>query len=89
MKQKWTERSTKDRILNLARIVTSLLVVVFSLLQLFAVWDRGMHVAVPLMGVNELLSSIQEWNKNRGLAIFGLCCGIFLLGITAALLLLS
>jgi len=41
MKQSWKERPVRERILTLARIVTSLLVVIFSLLQLFAVWDRG------------------------------------------------
>lgn len=88
MKQKWNERPMSDRVLTLARIGTSLLVVAFSMLQLFAVWEKGLYVAVPLMCVTELLSAVQEWNQRRGLAIFGLCCGVWLLGCTIALLFL-
>lgn len=82
MKTNWKEKSTADKTLSIARIVISVSVIVFSLLQLFDVWDKANNVTVPLMGLILLLSSIQDWKKSRSTAILTLCAAIFIFGCT-------
>ena len=62
------------------RIVTSILVIVLATFQLLGVWDKAINLAAPLMGVVLLIQSVQEWKKQRGVAIFGLCAALFIFG---------
>ena len=55
-----------------------------SVLQLMEKWNWGLHVAVPLMGVNLVLIAIDEWHESRGAAIFSLCCAAFVFACSAA-----
>lgn len=80
MKRKWTEMPAADKFMLIVRIVASILVVVFAALQLFGVWDKAINLAAPLMGIVLLLQSVQEWKKQRGVAIFGLCAALFIFG---------
>lgn len=78
MKTKWNEKSTADKVMLIARIIASIGVVAFALLQLFGIWDKAINLAAPLIGVVLLLQSIQEWKSKRGVAIFGLCAAVFI-----------
>ena len=80
MKRKWTELPPADKFMLIVRIVASILVVVFASLQLFGVWDKAINLAAPLMGVVLLIQSVQDWKKQRGVAIFGLCAALFIFG---------
>lgn len=80
MKRKWRELAQADKFMLIVRVVVSVLVVVFAALQLFGVWDKAINLAAPLMGVVLLIQSVQEWKKQRGVAIFGLCAALFIFG---------
>ena len=80
MKRKWRELSQSDKFMLVVRVAMSILVVLFAALQLLGVWDKAINVAVPLMGIALLLQSVQEWKKQRGVAIFGLCAALFIFG---------
>lgn len=80
MKRKWKEMLTADKFMLIVRIVASIFVVVFASLQLFGVWDKAINLAAPLMGVVLLIQSVQDWKKQRGVAIFGLCAALFISG---------
>ena len=80
MKRKWKELSPADKLMLTVRIVASILVVAFAALQLFGVWEKAINLAAPLMGVVLLIQSIQEWKKQRGVAIFGLYAALFIFG---------
>lgn len=71
-----------DKFMLTIRIVTSILVIVLATFQLLGVWDKAINLAIPLMGVFLLIQSIQEWKKQRGVAIFGLCAALFIFGCT-------
>ena len=75
MKSKWNSKTPGEKALLLFRIVISAAIVVFALLQLF--------IAVPLMGVNSLLISVQEWKQSRISAIVSLCVAVFVFACTA------
>lgn len=80
MKRKWNELSPSDKFMITVRIVTSILVVALATLQLLGIWDKAINLAAPLMGVFLLIQSVQEWKKQRGVAIFGLCAALFIFG---------
>ena len=69
-----------DKFMLIVRIVASILVVAFAALQLLGVWDKAINLAAPLMGIVLLIQSVQEWKKQRGVAIFGLCAALFIFG---------
>ncbi len=80
MKRKWRDLSQVDKFMLSVRIVASILVVIFAALQLLGVWDKAINLAAPLMGTVLLIQSVQEWKKQRGVAIFGLCAALFIFG---------
>lgn len=80
MKRKWRDLSQVDKFMLSVRIAASFLVVVFAALQLLGVWDKAINFAAPLMGTVLLIQSVQEWKKQRGVAIFGLCAALFIFG---------
>ena len=78
--KKWNERPQTDKFMLVVRVVVSFLVVVFAALQLLGVWDKAINLAAPLMGIVLMIQSAQEWKQHRGVAIFGLCSAMFILG---------
>ena len=80
MKRKWKEMPAADKFMLIVRIVASILVVAFAALQLLGVWDKAINLAAPLMGIVLLIQSVQEWKKQCGVAIFGLCAALFIFG---------
>ena len=80
MKRKWKEMPAADKFMLIVRIVASILLGVIAALQLLGVWDKAINLAAPLMGIVLLIQSVQEWKKQRGVAIFGLCAALFIFG---------
>lgn len=80
MKRKWRDLSQADKFMLIVRVVASIIVVFFAALQLLGVWDKAINLAAPLMGIVLLLQSVQEWKKQRRVAIFGLCAALFIFG---------
>lgn len=78
--KKWNEWPRADKFMLVVILVASFLVVVFAALQLLGVWDKAINLAAPLMGIVLLIQSAQEWKQQRGVAIFGLCAALFVLG---------
>lgn len=77
-KEVWNKKSKTEKFLFLTRLVASIIVMVFALIQLLGIWDKAIYVAAPLMGVAILIQSIGEWKTSRGVAIFGLICSAFI-----------
>ena len=78
--KKWNERPRANKFMLVVRVVISFLVVVFAALQLLGVWDKAINLTAPLMGIVLLIQSIQEWKKQRSVAIFSLCAALFIFG---------
>jgi len=77
-KEAWKTKTKNEKILFITRLVASIIVIVFALLQLLKIWDKAIYVSAPLMGVVLLIQSIQEWKTNRSVAIVGLLCSLFI-----------
>jgi len=77
MRIKWNERPVLDRAMIVFRIIVSVVVIVLASLQISKVWDGAISYAMPLMGVQLLVTSIQEWKQNRVSSIVGFVCAVF------------
>ena len=80
MKAKWNEKSTIERVLFVSRIVVSIAVIVLASLTIFRVQPDAINMAMPLVGINLVIQSINEWKENRGSAILGFCAAAFIFG---------
>lgn len=78
MQTAWSEKTKQDKVLLILRLTASVGATVFALLHIFLIWDKALHVAVPLIGIQLLIQSIQEWQKSRVSAILGFCVALFL-----------
>ena len=84
LKKKILQMTPLDRILFLAQILISAAVIVFSVLQLLGFLDVGQAIAIPLLGVLELLQGVREWKKSRGMAAISFAVAVFVFACTAA-----
>lgn len=84
MKVQWNELSAAAKILLIVKIVASVCVIVFASLSMTGVWEDANYLTIPLLGVVNLIQSIQEWKQHRKLAIFGLCVVAFCIFVTIA-----
>ncbi len=89
--KKWLENFKKKtlfaRILTLVNLGCSAAVVLLSLLYLFDVYDKGIVMAMPLMGVTMMTQCGLFWKKDRAVAIFSLLAGLFMFGVTGFIML--
>lgn len=70
MNQKWKEMKAFSKTLLVIRLMVSLLVIFFAVLQLTKVWERANHVAIPLVGVVFLVQGMGEWKSSRRRSVF-------------------
>ena len=78
MQTAWSEKTKQDKVLLVLRLTASVGATVCALLHIFLIWDKALHVAVPLIGIQLLIQSIQEWQKSRVSAILGFCGALFM-----------
>lgn len=77
----------KETVLRAASCVLSAAIVCLAAVQLLGLWDGAIRVFVPLSGVVCLLQSAQFWNDSRAVAVLQLCAAVFVLGVSAYILL--
>lgn len=78
MQTAWNQKTKLDKVLLFLRLTASVGATVCALLHIFLIWDKALHVAVPLIGIELLIQSIQEWKKNRISAVLGFCAALFM-----------
>ena len=88
MKERWTNMTTQDRIINALIIVLSVVVIVLAALQLLGIWEDSINVYEPLICIVLLLQAIYHWKKNRSVAIISLCAAGFIFACAIVILVL-
>ena len=78
MKSKWKKMSTINKVVLVARIVLSVVIIVLALLQILGVLENAINYTMPLLGVYFLILSIQEWKMQRVHALFSMGVAIFI-----------
>lgn len=78
MKTAWCEKTKPDKIFLVLKLIASVGATICALLDIFLIWDKALHVAMPLLGIELLIQSIQEWQKSRVSAMIGFCGALFI-----------
>lgn len=77
---------SKDRILAITASVLALVVIVLSTLGLLDVIEYSLYLTTPLLSVILAIQTYMNWDKHKGVAIFSLCAGIFVLVCSVAII---
>lgn len=88
LQEVWKQKSKKDIALSITIMTGSVAVIILAALQLLGIWENAINVFEPLIGVVMLLQAIQNWNKNRGVAIVSLLAALFVFGCAIIILIL-
>lgn len=77
---KWGERTVTERILFIAQIMLTIVIVFLCILQIFSIWDKAINVFEPLLGVMMLVMFLQyrKYSKITSYTYLGLSIFIFL-----------
>lgn len=78
IKSIWIQKSTSEKILSLFVSICSIIIIVLAFMQILGIWENSINVFEPLLGVVILIQAIQNWKKNKIVAIFSLCASIFI-----------
>lgn len=76
---KWREKTPINKAATVVGLVSSSLILVLALLQLFDVWENAGYAYMPLLCLNMLTYAIMYWKTDRPLAIFHLFVALFIL----------
>ena len=78
MKTKWKDEPLSHKLVTAISVFASLSVVVLAVLQILEVWERAIHVFMPLMGVTMLCQGYIQWNNSRKVAYFSIGTAVFI-----------
>lgn len=88
MKTRRNVLSTPQKIVTGVLTSISVLVILFSVLQICEIWDKANCVAIPLLGVVNLCQAYLQWKiNNRKTAYFSIGAAIFIFICSIAILL--
>ena len=76
--ERFMEKSKYEKGSFIVGIVSSIIVIVFAVLQILGVWNRAIIVCEIFMGISMISQAILQWKKNKGIAIFSLCVAVFI-----------
>lgn len=72
----WRQNQTDKRILNIISSICSISIIILVVMQILGVWKTAINAFEPLLGVLMLTQAIQNWKKNKVVAILSLCAAI-------------
>ena len=74
------EMTSHEKIMLVARIVLSVVIITLAALQLLDIWEGAMDCYIPLIGAFMLIQAMGEWKRNRGAAMLSLGVAVFIFG---------
>ena len=78
IKDAWGQESTGKKVLSITSVICSIIIIVLAGMQILGIWENAVNVFEPLLGVVLLIQAIQNWKKNKSVAIVNLCASIFI-----------
>lgn len=76
--EKFMEKNKFERATFIVGIVSSLIVIIFAVLQIFSIWNYAVIVCEIFMGISMIAQAILQWKTNKRIAIFSLCVAAFI-----------
>lgn len=74
----WSQEQTSEKVLTVISSICSISIIILACMQILGTWKNAIDVFEPLLGVVILIQAIQNWRKNKKVAIFSLCAAIFI-----------
>lgn len=78
----WSQKQINEKVLSVISSICSISIIILACMQIFGVWKTAANVFEPLLGVLMLIQAIQNWKKNKVVAIVSLCAAILILGFS-------
>lgn len=75
----WSHKQTDEKVLSVISSICSISIIILACIQILGVWKTAVNVFEPLLGVLMLIQAIQNWKKNKAVAIVSLCAAILIL----------
>lgn len=72
----WRQNQADEKILNIISSICSISIIILVFMQILGVWKTAINAFEPLLGVLMLTQAIQNWKKNRVVAILSLSAAI-------------
>jgi hypothetical protein len=75
-----------EKLLRFCRLLTSIIALIAAVLKFCRIWPDALNLAIPLLGVLQLLDALLYWKKDRDQAAVSLftagfiglvCIGVF------------
>lgn len=73
------------KVLDVMSTICSISILILVCMQIFGIWENAMCVFQPLLGVLMLIQAIENWGRNKKVAMISLFAAI-LIFITSILL---
>lgn len=77
IKTAFHRKKGNEKVLIVAKITCSVFIIILALMQLIGIWDKAIDIFEPLLGILMIIQAMENWIKNRRLAIFSLCAALF------------
>ena len=74
---KWNEMSVFHKIIYVVGLLCSIAAIVLCVLYMTERLENGLSYALLLLASNSLCNCVQNWKKQKGLAIFSLAVAAF------------
>lgn len=82
----WSEKQRNEKIMFALRLLCSISIIVLAVMQILDIWNKAIYIFEPLLGVLMLIQTIENWKKNRKVAIISLLAAIFIFLVTIFIL---
>jgi uncharacterized membrane protein YiaA len=73
-----SQKQTDEKVLSVVSRICSISIIILVCMQILGIWKTAINVFEPLLGVLMLIQAIQNWEKNKVVAILGLCAAILI-----------
>lgn len=81
MKELWKEKSLPMKVLWIAGVTVSIMIVILAVLQLVGILENADNIYIPGLSVLIFIQAAENWNKNKHTAYISLFAGLFILAI--------
>lgn len=65
-------------ILTIMGVICAISIISLAIIQLLGLFYKAIYIYEPLLGVLMIIQTIQNWSKNRNLALISLFSAIFI-----------
>ena len=76
-KENWQQTSLFMKVIRIISIILSVLIIIFSALQIFNVMQNAEYICLSLLGLLMMIQAIQYWKTSKGIAIFSIFVAVF------------